>query len=352
MSTRGRRAPLRRTSGQAGPAAGPAVQTPGATRTPSAAGKTPGAKGKQPAKTSVTKDKPAKTSGSNLADGDIARALEQSTSFLGPGSLGSKEQEAIAALRAQQKKDELRSKNKLVFEEAARKAAEGGLLDSVSVQVLEGDGQISTGREARPPLPVGVGELIEAAPRVPDEQMERSINLVSQWNAVFTPSITPDEAITMELLRNQAAAFADGQLFMPPPLSVEGLALPVLLTTTGGLDVQQEVLQRIGRGRMELEERIAARLLQGEQCAAMGLAWNFSAMPAVMQKGLEAAFFSGYAPDKVLDILAEAIKDHGYLAAFNNPVGWLFTEIGQFMTDEAINTYLLIWLTNKLYGAK
>lgn len=344
----------RRTPAAAAAAEEPAVQTSGVTPTPrTAAGKTtrgtPSGRGKQPAKpsTGTVKGKGPAT---------VAKALEQRTAFLGPGVLAPEEQEAIAAVSAQQKIDELRRKNRRAFAEAAAEAArmgaEGALLDGFSVQGYDDDGRITTSRVAQPPLPVGVGELIEAVPGVPDAQMERSKNLVSQWNAVFTPSTTPERAITMILLENQAVAFANGELFMPPPLSVEGLALPALMTTEGDVNVQQEVLGIIGRGRQNLEDRIAALLLQGEQCAAMGLAWNYSRLGDVTRTLLEGAFFSGYMPTRVLDILAPIIRQGGFLAAFNNPAGWLISEIGGFMTAEAINTYLLIWLTNKLYGAK
>jgi hypothetical protein len=50
--------------------------------------------------------------------------------------------------------------------------------------------------------------------------------------------------------------------------------------------------------------------------------------------------------------LADFIQTGGTYDILMNPAGWLMSELGSLVTQDAINTYIAIWLTNQLIGAQ
>jgi hypothetical protein len=221
--------------------------------------------------------------------------------------------------------------------------------------VAQDDGQ-TPGVERKPPVPSGVGKFAQEVAVGDPAAEEAARDAVERWMETFTPGEpTADAAgiLSMRFLENQGQAIVDGTMFIPPPLSVEGLAGEALMRDgSGSLQVQQAILELVGNRRQELVESVAAKLLALERCAAAAYAFQASGIASNMKSVLTELLIGGTLPEGLMTYLADFIQTGGTYDILMNPAGWLMSELGSLVTQDAINTYIVIWLTNQLIGAQ
>ena len=250
--------------------------------------------------------------------------------------------------------------------EALRKAREGKRPVTEQQAVpMKLDETHAAGMENQ--IPKFVGQYETLVPHIDPKAQQAAQEAVDRWISTFTPGGPPppptedpeslQNQLNYAVLELQADAIAAGDVPPPPPLSTAGLALRSFykmgkfdLTTT--LQVQQEILELIGRKRQKLVEETARRLLIVERCIASNYAFNALGITANIKNLLTELLVSGQLPVSFMDILASFISENGGLDIIMNPMGWFASNLGSLVTVDAVNTYIAIWLSNQLIGAQ
>lgn len=339
MSTRRTSRVIRSKSGQAGPAAAPAVPRVSGPPTAAKASVAGKGKGKQPA---------------GKQPATVAKALELGSSMLPSLSGQPAAEAAIQAVRDDLEIDTRRRALRSAASAAAEAAERSVLTRRASAEaVRRGE---TPGVQPKRRVPSGVGEFEEQVPYIDPAAELAAQDAVEQWMKTFTPGAPTADAqgiLNREFLEYQRQAIVDGTMFIPPPLSVEGLAREALMRDgSGSLAVQQEILKLVGERRQELVESVAAKLLTLERCAASAYALDTSGIAANIKSWLTDLLIGGSLPEGLMTSLADFIQTGGTYDILMNPAGWLMGELGALVTQDAINTYIAIWLTNQLIGAQ